>query len=122
MIVQAARQAQSIRLGELKYAGEFIESTQHLYPEIAGEVMNIYTEGASPKYTPLPKKEGPGDGYPHSVENTARITESMLGDVEGLNAILRNTDRLPPPQNGYRVEPSATGREPFQIYGGPTWG
>ena len=48
-LVQSARQARAIRLEELKYAREIIESAQLLYPEISGEAVNIYTDGARAK-------------------------------------------------------------------------
>ena len=38
---QAARQIQSLRFEELSCAREFIERTQHLYPDIAHDAMSI---------------------------------------------------------------------------------
>ena len=83
-----------IRAKELEYARQFIESAQHLYPEIAGGVMGIYTDGAMPKYTPLQQKATPDDGYPHNVANTTKIMVSMWGDMKGFRAIIRNTSSL----------------------------
>ena len=40
-LVNSARLIQLIRFRELRYAREFVERAQHLYPEIASEIMSI---------------------------------------------------------------------------------
>ena len=65
-LVQAARQLQKLHLDIAQYARGFIDPTQRQYPEIADELMSIYTLGAIPVYHPLPTKPAPGDGYPHN--------------------------------------------------------
>ena len=55
-LVGAARQIQLIRFRELRYAREFVERTNHLYPGTDAEIMSIYTTGAAPKYTPSPQR------------------------------------------------------------------
>ena len=83
-----------LRFRELRYAREFIEKTQHLYPETAEEVMSIFTIGAAPKYEALPAKNVPDGGYPHNAANTGKILESMWGDMRQLKVILCATPSL----------------------------
>lgn len=76
-LVNAARKIQLIRFRELRYAREFVERTQHLYPDISEEIMSVYTNGAAPRYTPVPPNAAPDDGYPHNADHTVKILESM---------------------------------------------
>ena len=80
-LANAARQVQFLRFRELRYAREFIERTQHLYPDTAEDVMSIFTIGAAPKYEALPAKNAPDDGYPHNAAHTGKILESMWDDM-----------------------------------------
>ena len=111
-MVKAARQVRFLRFRELRYAREFIEKTQHLYPEAAEEVMSIFTIGAAPKYDALPAKTVPGDGYPHNAAHTRKILESMWGDMRQLKVILCATTSL---TFGERLEYSPTTTVPKRL-------
>ena len=59
--MKAARKLQLAQLAKLAETRSFIDSTQHLYPGIAAEVMSIYTCGDDPKYEACPPKAVPAD-------------------------------------------------------------
>ena len=56
-LANAARQFQFLRFRELRYVREFIERTQHLYPDTAEDAMSIFTRCAAPMYEALPTKK-----------------------------------------------------------------
>ena len=91
---RSSRQLRKRLLGEAHYARDLIESTQHLYPEIADEVTSIYTRRAMPTYHPLPPKPGPGDGYPNDSSLNLKIIESIWGDIRRRNVVLCATSSL----------------------------
>ena len=93
-LVPSARQLQKIHMGEVQYARDFTESTQHLCPDIADELKSIHTRGAMPAYRPMPPKHVPDDGYPHNPQHTMKILESLWGDVRQMKALLRSTSAL----------------------------
>ena len=49
-VANAGSQLTIIQLTKLTATRAFIESAQHLYPEIASEAMSIYANGEAPKY------------------------------------------------------------------------
>ena len=93
-LVQAARQIQKVHMEKVQYAREFVGDTQHLYPDLADEVMSIYTRWAMPTYHPLPAKPVPDDGYPHNPAQTLKIIESQWDDIRRRRVILRATSSL----------------------------
>ena len=113
-LANASRQIQFLRFRELGYAREFIERSQHLYPDTAGEVMSIFTIGAAPRYEALPAKNVPVDGYPHNAAHTGEILESMWGDIRQLKAFLCATPSL---TFGERLEYSPTNAVPKRLPG-----
>ena len=92
--VPEARQLQKLHLGSVQYARDFIESTQHLYPDIADEAMSIYTRCAMPAYHPQPTKSVPDEGYPQNPDQTMGILDSLRGDIRQLRVLLCSTTAL----------------------------
>ena len=45
--------------------------------------MPIYSDGATPKYEPIPPKPAPDSAYPHDTRSTSIIIESMCVCVGG---------------------------------------
>ena len=80
-LAQAARRIRKIQLQGVQYDRDFIESTQHLYRNIACGVMSIYTRGAMSAYRPLSPKPVPGDGYPRNPKRAEEIIESIWADI-----------------------------------------
>ena len=91
-----------------------MERTQHLYPEIAAEIMSIYTNGAAPKYTPEPPKAVPDDGYPHNADRPVGILESTREAVKQSKALICATTSL---TSGGRIEYSPTTTAPERLPG-----
>ena len=115
----AARQIQLIRFREPRYAREFVERTQHLYPEIASEIMAIYIDGEAPRYTPLPPKAAPEDGYLHNADHTVKILESMWGDIKQLEAFICGTTLLKFGERlGYIPTTAVPKRLPYRTFSG----
>ena len=123
-----ARRIQKIQMWKVQYARDFIEATQHLSPDIAGEVMSIYTRAAMTIYRPLPAKSAPDDGYPRNPSRKLKIIECLRHDIRKQKVILRDTSsliygvywdiRLPRPYPKVcPIGPSATSREQYQTYG-----
>ena len=92
--MQAARQIQKVHMEKVQYARDYVEATQHLYPDLAEEVMSIYTRGEMPTYRPSPAKPVPDDGYPHNSAQTLQIIESMWEDIRQHKVILCATSSL----------------------------
>ena len=127
-LVQAERQIQKIQMKKVQYARDFTEATQHLYPDISGDVMSIYTRGAMPIYHPLPAKPVPDDGYPHNPSQTLKIIEPLWGDIRQRKVILRPASSLIyggdwdirlllPYSNVCPIGPPVTSEEQYQTSG-----
>ena len=70
-----------MQLQGAQYARDFTEATHRLYPDIADDVMSIYTHGAMQVYRPLPPMPVPGDGYPNNSQKTKKIADSLWEDI-----------------------------------------
>ena len=116
-LVPAERQIHLIRFRELEYDREFVGRTQHFYPHIAEQVMLIYTNGDSPKYSPAPPKAVPDDGYHHNSDHTAKILESAWGGITHLKAFARETTSISFGERAeYRLTDTAPRRLPDRAF------
>ena len=70
-----ARRLKLPQLTKLTVTRSFIESTQHLYTEIASEAMPIYATGVAPTYEATPAKAAPDEVYPNDPRSSEKIIE-----------------------------------------------